>query len=117
MSDFVKQCFENSENQGKLFSNGKRSYSYVLHKAVEEMGELSEEILIEQGHSYKNKGVDGIGGESVDLAIVAMDMFYLHHSHLTASEVSELFMKTVEKKRKKWNDVVSGLYNKPLGGV
>lgn len=115
MSDFIKQCFENSENQGKLFSNGKRSYSYVLHKAVEEMGELSEEILIEQGFSYKNKGADGIGGESVDLAIVAMDMFYLHNSHLSASEISELFMKTVEKKRQKWIDVTSGRYNKPVG--
>jgi len=48
-------------------------------KLQEECGELAQEVLIEHkasGSLHKKSGVDGIRGESVDVIMVALSIFF-----------------------------------------
>lgn len=52
----------------------RRSFDTILKSLVEEMGELSTEIAIEQGTKKRAPSPDGVKGEAVDVFIVAVDM-------------------------------------------
>lgn len=52
----------------------RRSFDTILKSLVEELGELSTEIAIEQGTKDRAPSPDGIKGEAVDVFIVAVDM-------------------------------------------
>lgn len=75
-----------------------RSLHYILSSAVEEIGELSTEINIAQGFSYKNPGVDGIIGEGVDVIISVLDIIYKANPGITEDQLAEI----ASKKCKKW---------------
>lgn len=99
----LDKMFGASSKHGVLGSRPKRSYDYVLKKCMEELGELSVEVQIEQGMSYKDAGIDGIRGEAVDLAIAAMDMFALTCGNMSKNEMKELFSEIISSKIDKWH--------------
>ena len=45
-------------------------------KVGEEVGELSTEVAVQSGLSYKKAGVDGVLGESADVIIAVIDLVY-----------------------------------------
>ncbi|QQG33791.1 hypothetical protein ZPAH1_orf00029 [Aeromonas phage ZPAH1] len=100
----LSSIFETSVSLGLPFDSPKRTYDYVMSKCVEELGELSVEVQIENGLSYKERGKDGIAGEAVDLAIAAMDMFALSCGDMEPKEIEKLFLSTMEKKIAKWKE-------------
>jgi hypothetical protein len=55
-----------------------RSLYSVLAATQSELGELSEEVAIESGDSYKDHGPDGIQGEAVDMLIAGLDLLYVN---------------------------------------
>ena len=61
---------------------------------------MTEEILIENGISYKEKGKDGILGESVDVILCALDIIFIAHPDITNEEILDV----VSKKLKKWKE-------------
>ncbi len=68
-------------------------------KLSEECGELAEEILIERdasGFQHKLKGDDGILGETVDVLLVALSIFF------KAGGSPEELGTLMEKKAHKW---------------
>lgn len=52
----------------------RRSYDTILKSLMEELGELSTEIAIEQGTKKRAPSADGVKGEAVDVFVVAVDM-------------------------------------------
>lgn len=52
----------------------RRSYDTILKSLMEELGELSTEIAIEQGTKKRSPSQDGVRGEAVDVFVVAVDM-------------------------------------------
>lgn len=54
-----------------------RTVSDVLTHMVTEVGELAQEIQIEQGMSYKTAGEDGVAGEAIDVMLCALDIIAL----------------------------------------
>lgn len=52
----------------------RRSYDTILKSLMEELGELSTEIAIEQGTKDRAPSTDGVRGEAVDVFVVAVDM-------------------------------------------
>lgn len=103
----IKKIIENSKFHGKLGSDVKRTHEHVLLKLVEEIGELSLEIQIRRGTSYKSEGADGISGEAVDIIISALDMFYLENSHLSDDEIESKLKSMMETKIQKWKRVTN----------
>lgn len=80
----------------------KQEIKTLLQRAVklqEEVGELAQEILIHEkasGSQHKDAGADGILGESVDVTLVALSIFFA--SGGTTAELTDL----IEKKSQKW---------------
>lgn len=60
------------ESADRIFP--RRSYDTILKSLMEEMGELSTEIAIEQGTKKRAPSADGVKGEAVDVFVVAVDM-------------------------------------------
>lgn len=89
----VKQIFESSDR----IKNG-RTPQQILGHLMTEVGELAEEVLIDQGLSYKQAGVDGIVGESVDVILCAMDIIRVADPMLSEEEL----MGIVARKLYKW---------------
>ena len=93
-----------------------RSLDKILMHAVTELGELSEEVLIEKGLSYKNPGVDGVVGEAVDLIICVVDLLYIHLKQNgvdLSGDVIDAYIKDVaEAKLKKWEEKIELIKNK-----
>lgn len=102
----LKDLFVLSKQLGNKQSTGTRSDDYVYKKAGEELGELSVEIQVEQGVTYKSAGKDGIAGEAVDLAICAMDIFALQYPDLNAEQIEEEFLQYMKKKLDKWKSTL-----------
>lgn len=100
----LSTIFTTSVELGRVDTSKKRTYDYVLSKCMEELGELSLEVQIENGLSYKEPGKDGIRGEAVDLAIAAMDMFALACGDMNKQAIENLFLSTMEKKIAKWKE-------------
>jgi hypothetical protein len=74
-----------------------RDAFYVLSKCVEELGELSEEVQIAAGFSYKQPGKDGVVGEAIDLITCALDMIRITHPELTEDDIVALAIPKLEK--------------------
>ncbi len=102
----LSSMFELSVELGVNGDDHTRTNDYVLKKCMEELGELSLEVQIEQGLSYKEQGADGVAGEAVDLAICAMDMFALQYPGMSAREIEQEFIGYMNKKLQKWRTVV-----------
>lgn len=82
---------------------GKRGIDYVLRKSTEELGELSVEVQVALGESYKEPGKDGVTGEAIDLMITAIDIIYRdNHDKLTVPEMLEMIQARTEQKLQKW---------------
>jgi NTP pyrophosphatase (non-canonical NTP hydrolase) len=60
------------ESADRIFP--RRSYDTILKSLMEEMGELSTEIAIQQGTKKRAASPDGVKGEAVDVFVVAVDM-------------------------------------------
>lgn len=74
-----------------------RDVFYVLSKCVEELGELSVELQIAAGVSYKEAGRDGIVGEAIDLITCALDMIRITHPELSEDELVAIAIPKLEK--------------------
>lgn len=94
--------FNMSVGLGQKYTDATRHEDYVMKKCAEELGELSLEINISQGLSYKEPGKDGIKGEAVDLAICALDMFALQCHNMTPEEIEREFLTYMLTKLNKW---------------
>lgn len=79
--------------------NCRTSYN-VLGALMEEVGELSQEVNIINNASYKEKGPDGVIGESIDVIICALDMIYVNNPKVTEEEI----MTIVKNKLTKWKE-------------
>lgn len=102
----LKPMFELSISLGEKDSDKNRTEEYVLRKTNEELGEMTLEMNIRDGLSYKEAGSDGVAGEAVDLAICAMDMFALQYPGQTAEEIQALFLLHMNKKLEKWKQTI-----------
>lgn len=81
----------------------KRGIDYVLRKSTEELGELSVEVQVVLGESYKEPGKDGITGEAIDLMITAIDMIYRdNHDKMSLPEMMEMIKERTDLKLHKW---------------
>lgn len=78
-----------------------RNPFYVLLKCTEELGELSEEVQIAAGVSYKQPGKDGIVGEAIDLITCALDMIHITHPELTEEDILAIAIPKLEKWKEK----------------
>lgn len=74
-----------------------RSKYYVLSKIGEEFGELSTEVGITMGDSYKKPGKDGVIGEAIDVIISTLDLIYLENPRITEDELIAIAMPKLEK--------------------
>lgn len=98
----LQSMFNMSVGLGQRGTDSTRHEDYVMKKCAEELGELSLEINISQGLSYKEPGKDGIKGEAVDLAICALDMFALQCPNMTSEEIEREFLSYMLTKLNKW---------------
>jgi NTP pyrophosphatase (non-canonical NTP hydrolase) len=74
-----------------------RSLYSVLAATQSELGELSEEVAIESGDSYKDHGPDGIQGEAVDMLIAGLDLLYVNNRNITEAELIAIARPKLEK--------------------
>jgi NTP pyrophosphatase (non-canonical NTP hydrolase) len=74
-----------------------RSLYSVLAATQSELGELSEEVAIESGDSYKEHGPDGIQGEAVDMIISGLDLLYVNNRNVTEAELLAIAKPKLEK--------------------
>lgn len=93
---------KNASNQADLFeqegSKFKRSTYSVLASVQSEVGELAEEIAIDNGHSYKEKGADGVIGEAVDVIVAALDLIAVANPEMKEEEIIAI----AKRKCNKW---------------
>jgi hypothetical protein len=69
----------------------------VLAKGMEEMGELSQEIMISLGQHYKKPGKDGVIGEAIDVIVCMADLIFHENPNLTEQEVQVLLAAKLAK--------------------
>lgn len=81
----------------KIASN--RTKYEVLSKLMEEVGELSKEVGIDQGYQLCPEGKDGIIGECIDVIVVTLDLIYLHNPDITEEELLTIMKSKVGKWR------------------
>ena len=102
----LTSMFNMSTGLGPKDSDPYRTENYVLRKTNEELGEMTLEMNIADGLSYKEAGKDGVKGEAVDLAICAMDMFALQCPGMSAEEIEREFLTYMLVKLNKWRDTL-----------
>lgn len=98
--------FNMSSGLGPKDSTAYRTENYVLRKTNEELGEMTLEMNIADGLSYKQAGSDGVKGEAVDLAICAMDMFALQCPGMAPDVIEREFLSYMLVKLNKWRDTL-----------
>lgn len=98
----LSNMFQMSTMLGEKGFDSSRTWDYVLRKINEELGEMTLEMNIADGLSYKEAGKDGVKGEAVDLAICAMDMFALECPGMSADEIEREFLTYMCTKLHKW---------------
>ena len=72
---------------GKKFLFARHKYS-ILASAMSEMGELAQEVQIEQGNSYKEAGADGIIVEAIDVICCLFDLIHKCDPNITEEELA-----------------------------
>lgn len=75
-----------------------RSTYQVLGKLMEEVGELSQEVMIVDGFIDKPEGKDGVIGEAIDCITCCLDLIYLCYPNITKEEI----MTILHMKLGKW---------------
>lgn len=88
----------------RLTAQDKKEMMERMVKLLEESGELAQEVLIanrSSGTHHKQKGDDGILGESVDVMLVALSIFF--HEEGTIEDLKRL----IEHKCKKWERIIT----------
>jgi hypothetical protein len=71
---------------------------YTVQAAMSaEMGEVSEEVAIAMGDSYKTPGPDGVNGEAVDLIVAGLDLLYVNNRDVTEEQIMALAIPKLEK--------------------
>lgn len=98
----LNNMFQMSTMLGEKGYDSSRTDDYVLRKINEELGEMTLEMNIRDGLSYKEAGKDGVKGEAVDLAICALDMFALQCPGMSADEIEREFLTYMCTKLHKW---------------
>lgn len=98
----LNNMFQMSSMLGEKGYDKSRTWDYVLRKINEELGEMTLEMNVADGLSYKEAGKDGVKGEAVDLAICAMDMFALECPGMSADEIEREFLTYMNIKLAKW---------------
>ena len=83
--------------------NMPRDRMEVLSALGEEYGELSTEVRIAQGLTYKKPSPDRVFGEAIDVLLVALDMIYVDNRHITEAEITTY----AARKLNKWKQKVS----------
>lgn len=78
-----------------------RSKYEVLATLMEEVGELSTEVAIDEGYSLK-KSEEGILGEGADVIICVLDLIWLDSENVTDDKIEEMLMETLKLKLAKW---------------
>lgn len=78
--------FELVTSYSKRINDG-RTRDDVLTHTVEELGELTEEVLIATGRMEGESGPDGIIGETVDIIACIYDMVYIDNNDITDMDV------------------------------
>lgn len=105
MHDVIKRILESSDR----VKDGRVPY-YVLSKCMEELGELSTEVTVTQGHGYKPEGKDGVIGEIVDTMACLVDLAYLYeresNPEITLDEINKLLYTRLVPKLDKWESKV-----------
>ena len=93
----IQKTFETSDR----IENG-RTLTKILAHTMTEIGELAEEILIEEGQHYKTAGEDGIIGEAVDGILCLLDIIHKHDPTVTEEDL----IKIAVRKLAKWEETV-----------
>ena len=94
-----KSTLDQIWSTSRRIKDGREKYD-VLAKGMEELGELSQEIMISLGRHYKPAGKDGVIGEAVDVIVCMADIIYQENPNITADEVHEI----LAAKLSKWED-------------
>lgn len=75
-----------------------RDKNKVYLKVAEEMGELSQEINIQNGFVKPEKGgPDGVIGEAMDAIISLFDIIYLENPNITEEELMQIAKNKCDK--------------------
>jgi NTP pyrophosphatase (non-canonical NTP hydrolase) len=77
----------------------------IFDSAVEEIGELSTEVRVKYGKSYKKGDRDGILGESCDVILCLIDLIYKDNPDIKPEDICEV----LRFKMSKWLTKESGL--------
>jgi NTP pyrophosphatase (non-canonical NTP hydrolase) len=93
MSDVIEHIFKISEQV-----KNDRNITNVMLSTMSEIGELSTEVEIHSGISYKTPSDDGVFGEAIDCIICLVDLIKTHNPDVTIQEIEEY----VKKKCNKW---------------
>jgi len=99
----MKTLFSVVNETSKEVPKGRNETDVMLH-LMEEVGELSLELAIHRGSSYKKAGEDGVIGEAIDTIINALDIIYVHNPDITEEEL----VAYAAKKCQKWRDKTAG---------
>ena len=75
-----------------------RKIQDVFMKTMEEIGELSQEIMIHNGTSYKKPGSDGVSGEAIDVLNCIIDLIHVYDPSLTEKDIATI----ARVKQQKW---------------
>jgi hypothetical protein len=62
-----------------------------------ELGELAEEVAINEKHSYKKQGSDGIVGEAIDTILCLLDLIHVHTPSITEEELIHVAQLKLDK--------------------
>lgn len=81
--------------------NAPRDRMEVLSALGEEYGELSTEVRIAQGLTYKTPSPDRVFGEAIDVLLVALDMIYVDNRHITEAEITAYARGKLDKWKRK----------------
>lgn len=79
----------------------------VMAYLMEEVGELSTEVMVDSGLSRKPVGEDGIIGEAVDCIICLMDIIYLENPMISTAAMADTVDTVIARKLDKWRGKIS----------
>lgn len=78
------------------FGNDRTQYS-VLASITSELGELADEVNINQGYSYRQPGDDGVVGEAVDIIASAIDLIRMSNPEITEDQICAIAKRKCDK--------------------
>lgn len=69
----------------------------ILASVTSELGELAEEVAINQGQSYKQRGADGVLGEAIDVIVAALDLITFVYPEVTEEQINTIAKRKCDK--------------------